>query len=175
MDFTATITLNFVDSIPDYRDALRASIALLSSRVTKGRRYRDNLASPHIRWHSANIYGSIFGRKKWYAALFLASPLRLDVMKARALSRVHSRAVDHHANRNTRQTSVPTSAKDRSRNPKRKARKATIPWRRSEFSKSSKGSISNIPMSPVLYNTKVPGSYWSQRFSLRKLRTLEST
>jgi hypothetical protein len=30
------IGLNFVDSIPDYRDALRASIALLSPRVTKG-------------------------------------------------------------------------------------------------------------------------------------------
>ena len=57
------IALNFVDSIPDYRDTLRASIALLNSRVTKGRRCETTSRSPHIRWHSANIYGSILGRQ----------------------------------------------------------------------------------------------------------------
>ena len=57
------IGLNFVDSIPDYRDALRASIALLSPWVTKGRRCETTSRSPHIRWHSANIYGSILGRQ----------------------------------------------------------------------------------------------------------------
>jgi len=57
------IASNFVDSISDYRDASRTSIALLSSRVTKGRRCETTSQPPHIRWHSANIYGSLLGEK----------------------------------------------------------------------------------------------------------------
>jgi len=163
-----------VDSIPDYRDALRPSIAPLSSRVTKGRRCRTTWP-PHTAHGNLLTFAFNFLRKKiWYAALFPASPLRPVVMKGRVLFRADNGVADRLVNPNIRQSSLPASAKDRGRNPKPK-RKPTIPWRRSESRRFSKGSISNIPMSPARCNTKVLGSYWWQRFSLRRPPMFEST